>query len=77
MQGVDRQAPLVRLPRAGKDAEGEAVQGGVHFFLGLAGLVLVALWGGKAGKSATKGYTPGARGKNRLRHLVQMRCCRR
>jgi hypothetical protein len=39
---VDREAPLVRFPRAGQDAQGGTVQGAAHFFLGLAGLELVA-----------------------------------
>jgi hypothetical protein len=40
---VDREAPFVRLPRAGQDSQSEKVHGAAHFFLGLAGLELVAL----------------------------------
>jgi len=41
--GVDGKAALVRLPRAGEDAEGEVVRGTGHFFLGLAVLAAVTL----------------------------------
>ena len=33
VEGMDREAALVRLPRGGKDSEGEVVHGAAHFFL--------------------------------------------
>jgi hypothetical protein len=43
VKGMDGKTAFVGLARGGKHTEGEAVQGAAHFFLGLAGLELVAL----------------------------------
>jgi hypothetical protein len=49
---MDGEAAFVGFAGGGKDSEGEEVQGCGHFFLGLAGLELVALSRELGGASA-------------------------